>query len=454
MNKEINKEITKEMTKEINKEITKEMKEWRDYMISVNSIGKGMYSKVYYGYNKNTNQEIALKKIFFDRLQNKVKDRVVTEINILQKLNHKNIIKLYDYKFDGDYILLIMEYCNGKNLKNFMDDLNDSENIESVNYVSNLNINRINNIIKQIIQSVLYLHNNGIIHRDIKPENILIHNGEVKLCDFGFSRVVKDQLELFNTMCGTPLYMSPEILFLEPYSMKSDIWSLGILFYVLLFNKHPFGSLKNIEEYRSKIKEKVILQFNEEDLKYKDSFILKIVEIMKDMLSYSVENRPSIKDISDVLELSPYIGPCITTNYNSISEYDIKSNIVSPFGSYNSPLLGPANSPSSPIIINPNNSRKSSSVDYNDYNEYKNRIVELEEKVNKLENIISNISNNSRITKGLSEISTFNLTEDYFYKEDNEEEKEYKNKSRPIDIKRPSSKSFVGSIYNFIAKSL
>jgi serine/threonine protein kinase len=85
--------------------------EWNDYIIYKNAIGRGMYSKVYYGYNKTTKLEIALKKILFSKLHNNIKDRIISEINILQRINHDNVIKLYDYKFDGDYILLITEYC-------------------------------------------------------------------------------------------------------------------------------------------------------------------------------------------------------------------------------------------------------------------------------------------------------------------------------------------------------
>lgn len=404
------------------------MKEWRDYMISTESIGRGMFSKVYYGYNKHTKQEIALKKILFDRLENKVKDRIVTEINILQKVNHKNIIKLYDYKFDGEYVILIMEYCNGKNLKYWIDN-KDKTKTTFCTFIQN------------ILEGMYYLHSNGIMHRDIKPENILIHNGEIKLCDFGFSVIIKDQLQLFNTMCGTPLYMSPEILFLNKYNSSSEIWSLGILFYNILFNKHPFGSLQSIEHYRTKIKEKFIIEFNEEDLEYKDEFILKLLEIIKDMLNYSNDKRPLIKDICQILNISNNPNNSSNNPYllNRLNEFDIKSNIVSPFGSYNSPLNMPNNITSSPVLVNPNNSRKSS-VDYDDY---KSRLLELEEKVNKIEMIISSNNNN--------DINSFDLNEDYF---DNEEKNINSSKSKPIPIKRNEQKTIVGTIYNFITKSL
>lgn len=424
----------------------KETKEWREYTLNSSPIGKGMYSKVYYGVHRETGREIALKKIFFNQLQNKIKDRIITEINILQRLDHKNIIKLYDYKFDGEYILLIMEYCNGGDLKKWMKNSNNEEEILKV--------------LRQIISSIEYLHKNGVMHRDIKPENIIFHNNEIKICDFGFSTLIKDNTELFDTMCGTPLYMSPEILFLQKYNIYSEIWSLGVLFYTILFKKHPFGDLENIEDYRNKIREKFIIEFNEKDTEYKEESILKIIQTTKNMLSYDYNNRPSIHHIhsfinnDEIRENNPYIGPILCNNF-----IDVNGRLVSPFGSYNSPVIGPVNSPSSPVLFNPNNTpyRKSSSFDIH----LSKRIEDLEEKVNKIETLVSSSSPKPTKDKDENNIDMFELNEEYFYKkeEDNElyeeESLSKSNKSKPIKIKNfnQSNSSFVGSIYNFIAKS-
>jgi len=425
------------------------MKEWREYTLNTSPIGKGMYSKVYYGVHRETGREIALKKIFFNKLENKIKDRVITEINILQRLNHTNIIKLYDYKFDGEYILLIMEYCNGGDLKKWMKSHNSNEE-------------EILKVLRQIISSIDYLHKNGVMHRDIKPENIIFHNDEIKICDFGFSTLIKDNTELFDTMCGTPLYMSPEILFLQKYNIYSEIWSLGVLFYTILFKRHPFGELENIEDYRNKIREKFIIEFNEKDTEYKEESILKIIETTKNMLSYDYNNRPSIHHIhsfinNEISENNPYIGPILCNNF-----IDVNGRLVSPFGSYNSPVIGPANSPSSPVLFNPNNTpyRKSSSFDIF----VSKRIEDLEEKVNKLETLVSYPKPNSMKEKDEQNIDMFELNEEYFYKKEEYEEEDILTNinnmssmsiSKPIKIKNSnqSNSSFVGTIYNFIAKS-
>jgi hypothetical protein len=248
--------------------------------------------------------------------------------------------------------------------------------------------------------------------------------------------------------------MSPEILFLQKYNIYSEIWSLGILFYNILFKRHPFGELENIEDYRNKIREKFIIEFNEKDTEYKEESIIKIIETTKNMLSYDYNNRPSINHIhsfinnDEIRENNSYIGPILCNNF-----IDVNGRLVSPFGSYNSPVIGPTNSPSSPVLFNPNNTpyRKSSSFDIY----FSKRIEDLEEKVNKIETLISSPKPDK--DKDEHNIDMFELNEEYFYKKDRESYKEdvFGKISKPIKIKNSnrSNSSFVGSIYNFIAKS-
>ena len=270
--------------------------EWNQYTIYKNAIGKGSYSKVYRGYHKVTEQEIALKKISFNKLHSNVKDKVISEINILQKMDHINIMKMYEYKFDGDYILLVTEYCKDGDLEQWLK--KDNNIIEKID------------VIKQITMGIEYMHTNNILHRDIKPQNILLHNNIIKICDFGFSTIIKEHNMMFNTICGTPLYMSPELLFMKPYTIMSEIWALGILFYIIIYSVHPFGNLINLDDYRIKIS----MSTKDNYIQYKniDSYEY-IVDIIKSMLMYKMNNRPNIFTIIYRLNMK-------TTNNNIIED--------------------------------------------------------------------------------------------------------------------------------------
>jgi serine/threonine protein kinase len=258
--------------------------EWNKYIINKEAIGKGAYAKVYYGYHKHTKRDIALKKILFNKLPANVKDKVISEILILQSMQHTHIMRLYEYRFDGDYLLLVTEYCNEGDLDKWLKQDHDfKERMD---------------IMVQIMRGMDYLHNNNILHRDIKPKNILLHDGIIKICDFGFSTMIKEYNQLFNTICGTPLYMSPELLFMQPYTLKSDIWALGILFYNIMYKSHPFGKLINMDDYRLKIKFPIHFPLNSNSCDAYGNY----VNVIKQMLSYQPEHRPDATMILKALQ--------------------------------------------------------------------------------------------------------------------------------------------------------
>lgn len=282
--------------------------EWNDYFICRKAIGKGAFSKVYYGINKTTSVEVAIKKISFGNLPDSIKKRSIQEIDILKNLSHQNIIRLYDYKFENNYLFLITEYCKDGDLGSWINRDNKSSH-------------EILDIVRQIVEGLSYLHENQIIHRDIKPQNILIHNNVIKICDFGFSNKFKSTANMFQTLCGTPLYMCPEVIFMQPYTIKSEIWSLGILLYNIFFNSHPYGSLESIEMYRKKLKSPIpTIEINTfEDQFFNDIF----TDLINKMLSPNPDTRP---DISYILN---EVYKCTQNNVEDIFSFDdisIESN--------------------------------------------------------------------------------------------------------------------------------
>jgi serine/threonine protein kinase len=147
------------------------------------------------------------------------------EVDLMKSIAHPNIIKLYDVLHHNNFVFMIMEYCNGGDL---------------TRYIQKRAVKYDQRYFHQILLAFEYLNQRGIIHRDIKPQNVLIHQHCIKLSDFGFAKSLESVEDLHSTFCGSPLYMSPEILRRQSYSAQSDLWSLGVLLYELLVKEHPY----------------------------------------------------------------------------------------------------------------------------------------------------------------------------------------------------------------------
>ncbi len=206
-----------------------------DYIYDPKSIGRGSFSTVYRGFHKKSRQKVAIKEIDLRNIKSK-SNRMKSEIGVMQGLDHPNIIKLYDVVYDdsGDTVYLILEYCSNGDLSHFLDKKPMKEKYVKM-------------YIKQLCSGLKYMIDNNIIHRDLKPQNILISSDNtLKLTDFGFARHFDDQ-GLAETLCGTPLYMAPEIIKFKKYGIKVDLWSLGVIIYEMLFGKLPFKARNHYE---------------------------------------------------------------------------------------------------------------------------------------------------------------------------------------------------------------
>ena len=149
----------------------------------------------------------------------------INEINILKNKKHKNICNLLNYEMNDPIYYLQLEKCD-YNLRMYID-----------NKINHYN----NEICLGIIKGLQYLYFNKIVHRDLKPENILIKNNISKISDFGLSKVLENENDNMKTICGTPLYMAPEIIIDKTYTNKIDLWSIGIIFFEILFHKYPYS---------------------------------------------------------------------------------------------------------------------------------------------------------------------------------------------------------------------
>ena len=215
-----------------------------NYYEFIKELGKGSYGQVFRCQNKETGNVYACKKMSKKKIKNK--KQFQTELNLLRTTDHPNIIKLYDIYEDNKYIYLIMEECNGGE---FFDSL--AKRAKEKNMYTEKECAR---IFKQILEAVNYLHAHGVCHRDLKPENILFSNVAddscLKLIDFGLSKVLDGESNMKKTV-GTTFYMAPEVI-QGNYNEKCDIWSCGIILYIMLCGKPPFYS-QDEEELKKKI---------------------------------------------------------------------------------------------------------------------------------------------------------------------------------------------------------
>ena len=208
-----------------------------DYIIS-SDLGIGSYAQVKIGIHKTTKKKYAIKIYDKNLIDDEEKmSTIKNEIFILTQLNNENdnIMKLYDVINSKNNLYLVLEYINGISLLEFIQRKKNRR----------INENLCKKIFYQIVKAILYCQNKNICHRDIKLENILILNDNViKLIDFGFAiKCNKNEYQEF--FCGTLYYMPPEIVNKEKYiPFYSDIWSLGVLLYVMLFGYFPFKANK------------------------------------------------------------------------------------------------------------------------------------------------------------------------------------------------------------------
>lgn len=236
--------------------------------IIIRELGAGSSAKVVLAFDKTTERKVAIKIVKRinespegeDSDENKTTDksedrsketwrsgfndtRIFREVVISSLLDHPHVVKLLDFLHSDEYLFLVFEYVKGQQL------------YEVVLKRSKITEDQARKYFRQIVSAVDYLHKNSIVHRDLKIENIVIdHNDNVKLIDFGLSNFFDNKI-LLNTFCGSLYFAAPELLMGMQYNgPEVDIWSLGVILYVMLCGKVPFDD-ESVKELQSKIKE-------------------------------------------------------------------------------------------------------------------------------------------------------------------------------------------------------
>lgn len=245
-------------------------------------IGEGNYGKVYNSFDSETNLRVAVKIIDLKGSKTKnLKKYINLEVGILEKLDHKNIIKLLNYFEIDDHYYLVYELCNEGDLFTLIKKQSHLSELDSLE------------ILKTMVEAFLYLRKNYILHRDVKPENIFLNDGVLKLGDFGLSKrgiVVRDKVRV-----GSPIFQAPEIHSYCKYTSKSDVYASGLCLYEMLTGSLPFKQQTTDELYYEKMGFEI-------DSSLKEKLTCGTIAILEGMLAPKESSRLSFKEVNSLLK--------------------------------------------------------------------------------------------------------------------------------------------------------
>jgi len=277
-------------------------------------LGEGAFSVVKKGTHRTTNRQFAIKIVTRSKLSKEDEVALLDEISILKELKNSHIIRLYDVFKEPQYYFLVTEILEGGEL---------FDRIVSKAYY---NEKEARNVCKILFEAIAYCHSKHVAHRDLKPENLLLmsttDDSEIKIADFGFAKKALSDASL-KTQCGTPGYVAPEILEGVAYGTKADMWSLGVIVYILLGGYPPFVETNQRELFR-KIR-RGQYEFHDE---YWGSVSREAKGLISALLTVSPQKRLSaagalqnswVKESDEVLE-----GKDLGTNLQEFKRYNAR----------------------------------------------------------------------------------------------------------------------------------
>jgi len=261
-----------------------------DYKLHPNPIGNGAFSTVYLGYD-NSNNIVAVKTIKVRKLPCNKIDEFMTELDITKNMVHDNIVKCHVTLKNMKHWYIVVEYCNAGTLYDYYIQLRYMTDIVKKEKT-------IRNIICQLKNALQYLRQQNLVHRDIKPKNILFneyHNSgclTLKLADFGLARYYRENEQNDDgtsiqeeTICGSLMYMAPELLIAKSFNIRADLWSVGIIMYELLYGTNPFGYPKGIPQ--------LIDMVNKQQIQFENIYSKNCMDLIKSLLVFEPKNRIS-----------------------------------------------------------------------------------------------------------------------------------------------------------------
>uniref|UniRef100_A0A6N2L974 ADP,ATP carrier protein n=1 Tax=Salix viminalis TaxID=40686 RepID=A0A6N2L974_SALVM len=245
-------------------------------------LGQGNFAKVYYGRNLITGQSVAIKVIDKEKvLKVGLMDQIKREISIMRLVKHPNVLQLYEVMATKNKIYFVIEYAKGGELFNKVAKGRLKEDVARMYF-------------QQLIRAIDFCHSRGVSHRDLKPENLLLdENGGLKVSDFGLSATAESNRQdgFLHTTCGTPAYVAPEVIYRKGYDgAKADIWSCGVILFVLLAGYLPFHDANLILMYQ---------KIRRAEYKFPNWFSPEMCRLLSRMLDPNPKTRISITKIME-----------------------------------------------------------------------------------------------------------------------------------------------------------
>ena len=279
-------------SKEIYDNFTQKLKEafgylnFFDYYEMLDDLGEGIFGSVKLGVEKKTKERVAIKIIKKKKAKPSDIELVRTEIDIMKLCHHPNVVRLLDHFENAEYIFIVMEYIRGGRLTDYMKE-------KKFNFTEK----RVAELIYEIALGVKYLHKYGIIHRDLKPDNIMLteasDRGHIKIMDFGLSKILGKK-EKTSDGFGTLTFVSPEVLIRKPYNKEIDIWSIGVILYLMLSGDLPFDDPEDDEQ---KIAKSIVFKDVEFPQKKFGNKSKEVIDLIKRCLTKEPRDRIKIDEI-------------------------------------------------------------------------------------------------------------------------------------------------------------
>ena len=280
-------------------------------------LGRGSFATVWRGTCAKTGVEVAVKEIDCERLSKKLRESLKLEVEVMRKMRDDHILRFIDMEASKDTVYIVLEYCGGGDLSQF------------IKRHGRVDESAAKRFMLQLARGLRAMRKAQLVHRDLKPQNLLLTsddlNAELKIADFGFARYIRESEGMADTVCGSPLYMAPEVLNYQKYDAKADLWSVGAILFEMLVGAVPFTGqnqvqlLRNIQKTEFKIPMHIAQELSPECIALLRSLLHRDA---KDRISFEeFFNHPFLKtDVGVGIPTTPRGNPNSTKSPSGCSD--------------------------------------------------------------------------------------------------------------------------------------